>query len=311
VIAKIVNGKSFKGVVNYILDKAKQTELLAAEGVRHKSRESIIRSFVVQSGLNPKVSKTVGHISLDFSAQDKDKLTNAKMVQIAKEYMQKMGITDTQYIICRHYDKEHPHIHIVFNRVDNHGKTILDKNDRYRSEKICKELTEKHGLYFAQGKENVKVHRLKEPDKTKYEIYNILKTTVPKCKKWNELKNELQKQNITTDFKYKGKTTEVQGVMFEKNGYKFNGSKIDRQFSYSKIDFQLKQNEKAQIQARDIQTHRENKHFQNQTSVLENVSSVLVNLFDFQPTGTDYDPDEAELLKQHKFKKKKKKGFRL
>ena len=81
--AKIVKGRSFKGAVNYILDKAKQTELLVAEKVRHKSCESIIRSFVIQTGLNPKVFKTVGHISLDFSAQDKDKLTNAKMVQIA------------------------------------------------------------------------------------------------------------------------------------------------------------------------------------------------------------------------------------
>ena len=108
-IAKIVKGKSFKGVVNYVLDKAKQTELLAAEGVRYKSKESIIRSFVTQTSLNPKVSKTVGHISLDFSSQDKDTLTNAKMVQIAKEYMKKMGIVNTQYIIGRHYDKEHPH----------------------------------------------------------------------------------------------------------------------------------------------------------------------------------------------------------
>ncbi|MDR1682486.1 MAG: relaxase/mobilization nuclease domain-containing protein, partial [Candidatus Symbiothrix sp.] len=203
-IAKIVKGQGFKGVVNYVLDKAKQTELLAAEGVRYKSRESIVRSFVTQAGMNPKVSKTVGHISLDFSAQDKDKLTNVKMVQIAKEYMAKMGITDTQYIIGRHYDKEHPHIHIVFNRIDNNGKTISDKNDRYRSEKICKELTEKHGLYFAQGKETVKVHRLKEPDKTKYEIYDVLKVAVLKCKNWNELKKELQKQSITTDFKYRG-----------------------------------------------------------------------------------------------------------
>jgi hypothetical protein len=102
-VAKIVKGKSFKGVVNYVLDKAKQTQLFALEGVLLKSRESIIRSFVTQAGLNPKVSKTVGHISLDFSAQDKDKLTNEKMVQIAKEYMSKMGITSAQYIIGRHY----------------------------------------------------------------------------------------------------------------------------------------------------------------------------------------------------------------
>ena len=169
-IAKITKGKSFKGVVNYILDKAKQTELLVAEGVRHKSRESIIRSFVTQTELNPRVAKTVGHISLDFSAQDRDKLTNAKMVQIANEYLNAMGITNTQYIIARHNDKEHPHIHIVFNRIDNNGKTISDKNDRYKSERICKELPDKYNLYFAQGKENVKRHRLQEPDKTKYEI---------------------------------------------------------------------------------------------------------------------------------------------
>jgi hypothetical protein len=305
-IAKIVKGQSFKGVVNYVLDKAKQTQLLTAEGVRLKSKESIIRSFVAQAGLNPRVSKTVGHISLDFSAQDKDKLTNAKMVQIAKEYMTKMGIANTQYIIGRHYDKEHPHIHIIFNRVNNNGKTISDKNDRYRSEKICKELTEKYGLYFAQGKENVKVHRLKEPDKTKYEIYDALKTTVQKCRNWNELKKELQKQGITMNFKTKGNTDEVQGILFEKNGYKFNGSKIDRQFSYSKIYFQLKQNDKMQ----NIPIQQEHNPFQNQPSVLENVGSALGGLFDFQPLGTDYDPDETELLTQL-HKKKKKKGFRL
>jgi hypothetical protein len=302
-VAKIVKGKSFKGVVNYVLDKAKQTQLLAAEGVRLKSRESIVQSFVAQSGLNPKVSKMVGHISLDFSAQDKDKLTNAKMVQIAREYMTKIGIINTQYIIGRHYDKEHPHIHIVFNRVNNGGKTISDRNDRYRSEKICKELTERHGLYFAQGKENVKTHRLKEPNKTKYEIYNELKAAVPKCRNWDELKKELQKRGISTAFKCKSNTDEVQGVMFQKNGYTFNGSKIDRQFSYSKIDYQLNQNSRTE----DLHIRQEQNHSQNQSSVLENIGSALGGLFDIQPLGADYIPDEIESQRQQKLNKKKKK----
>jgi hypothetical protein len=301
-VAKIVKGKSFKGVINYVLDKAKQTELLAAECVRLKSHESIIRSFIAQAGLNPKVSKTVGHISLDFSVQDRDKLTNAKMVQIVKEYMTKMGMINTQYIIGRHFDKEHPHIHLVFNRINNNGKTISDRNDRYRSEEICKELTGKHGLYFAQGKENVKIHRLKEPDKTKYEIYGALKKAVPKCRNWNELKTEMKKQGIETTFKYKGNTDEVQGVMFQKNGYTFNGSKIDRQFSYSKIDFQLNRNEREY----DIQTKQEHSYSQNQSSVLENTVSALGGLFDIPSlSGTNYDPDEAEFQRQLKRKKKK------
>ena len=135
-----------------------------------------------------------------------------------------------------------------------------------------------------------------------------MKATVPKCKNWNELKKELQKQCITTDFKYKGNTDEAQGVMFEKNGYTLNGSKIDRQFGYSKIDFQLKQNDKAQ----NIPVQQECNHSHNKPPVLENAVSTLGSLFDFQPLGTDYDPDEAEFQQQQKLKKKKRKrGFYL
>jgi hypothetical protein len=298
-IAKITKGKSSKGVVNYILDKAKQTELLATEGVRHKSRESIIRSFVCQTELNPRVSKTVGHIALGFSMQDNDKLTNTLMVQIAKEYLEKMGIVNTQFIIAKHNDKEHPHIHIVFNRIDNNGKTISDKNDRFRSEKICKELTATYNLYFTPGKENVKRHRLQEPDKTKYEIYDALKSATEKCRSWQDLHNELKKSGIEISFKHKGNSDEVQGIRFEKNGYTFNGSKIDRQFSFSKIDYQLKLNEKAHA----FQAKQDVGNVQNQ-------SSSLGGLFDFQPQGMDFDPEENELLKQHKYKKKKK-GIRM
>jgi len=161
-------------------------------------------------------------------------------------------------------------------------------------------LTEKHGLYFATGKENVKVNRPKEPDKTKYEIFDVLKAAVPKCRNWKELDNVLKRQGITTSFKTKGNTDEVQGVMFEKNKYKFNGSKIDRQFSYSKIDYQLKQNSREQEQA--IHQPFKPEHSQN-------VGSSLGGLFDIPiSSGMDYDPEEAELLRQHKYKKKKKTG---
>ena len=56
------------------------------------------------------------------------------MVGIAAEYLSGMGIRNTQFIIARHRDREHPHLHILFNRVDNDGRTVSDRNDRYRSE---------------------------------------------------------------------------------------------------------------------------------------------------------------------------------
>lgn len=305
-IAKIVKGQGFKGVVNYILDQSKGTEILDSNGVRLKSQETIIQCFISQLELNPRLNKPVGHISLDFSAQDKDKLTNEFMVKIARNYMTQMGISDTQYLIARHYDKEHPHVHLVFNRIDNNGNTISDRNDRFRSGKICKELTREYELYFALGKENVKQHRLREPDKTKYEIYNSLKEIIPKSQNWEQVIRGLNDQNIGVTLKYKGKSDEIQGIIFNKNGYTFNGSKVDRQFSYSKINQQLQLKEQKFKQV-EHQNYADNK-FQNQKLSTGNIINNL--LYQLQkPSFYKNDNDETEAIR--KFRKKKRKDFRF
>ena len=302
-IAKIMKGSGFKGVINYILDPKKGTELIDCSGVRTDSISHIVQSFIDQTELNPQVSKVVGHISLSFSVQDSPKLSNEFMIQTAREYMEKMGIKDTQYIIGRHFDKEHPHVHIAFNRIDNNGKTISDRNDRFRSEKICKELTTKYGLYFSDGKEKVKEHRLKEPDKTKYEIYQALKAEIARCKNWKALLAHLKKQNIDVRFKFKSDSQEVQGIIFEKNGYHLNGSKVDRGFSYSKIDFALQQNNREHEQ-----------QMQGTLNLISNVASVTSGLANdliegglglFQSHGTV--PAEVYNTLEKKKKKKKRK----
>ena len=301
-MAKITKGSSFKGVVKYITDEKKKTQILDADGLRLKSLSSVIDSFITQAGMNGRVSKPVGHISLDFSAHDKAKLTNKVMVKIAHDYMKRMGITDTQYIIARHFDREHPHIHLVFNRVDNNGKTISDSNDRYRSEKICKELTHKYGLYYSTGKENVKQHRLKEPDKSRYEIYEALRASVPKCKDWKQLVRELDKAGIKTEFKTKGNTATVEGVRFKKGEYMFNGSKVDRMFSYSKIDYQLKQNARQSMRQDQVQSQSATV----QTGI-ESIVSAVGGLFDIRPTSGNND-DQEYLYRQPKKKKKRRHG---
>lgn len=299
-IAKIMKGAGFKGVINYILDPKKGTELIDSSGVRTDNISHIIQSFIDQTNLNQRVSKVVGHISLSFSTQDSLKLSNEFMTQVAREYMEKMGIKDTQYIIGRHFDKDHPHVHIAFNRIDNHGKTISDKNDRFRSEKICKELTTKYDLYFASGKEKIKEHRLKEPDKTKYEIYQALREKIPKSRNWKSLLAHLRNEGIDVHFKYKGNTQEVQGIIFEKNGYHFNGSKVDRSCSYSKIDFALQQNNKENCQQAQGTI--------NLISDVTDATSTLVN--DFIEGGLDlfqsHGTVPAEVYNTLDKKKKKK-----
>lgn len=307
-IAKIVKGAGAKGIVDYILDWEKRASLIDHDGVLVSDNGSIARSFIAQSRLNPRVGKFIGHVSLSFSGQDLPRLTDELMVRISREYMMKMGIRDTQYIIGRHHDKEHPHVHIAFNRIDNNGRTISDRNDRYRSERVCKELTRKYGLYFAEGKEQVNTDRLKEPDRTRYELYFLLKTEVGRCGDWDTLIANLRKQGVEVRFKHKGRTDGIQGVVFGKNGYSFNGSKIDRQFSYSKIAAALNRNSPQERQAQS---------FRQGISPASGGGGELISgslgLLDLIPSSCTETPEEAEFrrLMQRKKKKKNNKGFRI
>ena len=233
-IGKIVQGADFRGVVNYVLHKP-DAEPLGSRGLRNDSIDHIVDSFRMQASLNP-IAKPVAHISLDFSVQDKERLTNRMMMQIADEYLRRMGYGDTQVLIVRHNDREHPHLHLVLNRIDGNGKCITDRNERIRNVKVCRDLSNKYGLYIAPSKENVKRHRLREPDKTKYEIYDAIRECLPRCRNWNDLTSALRKQGINTEFKRKGSTSTIEGVKFSKNGYTFSGSKVDKAFSYSKLN---------------------------------------------------------------------------
>ena len=313
-IGKIKKGSGFKGCVNYVLGK-EQAALLHAEGVLAESNRDIIHSFILQAGMNPDLKKPVGHIALSYSPVDAPKLTDGKMIQLAQEYMREMKITDTQYIIVRHQDREHPHVHIVFNRIDNNGNTISDRHERLRSTRICKELTLKYGLHMAGGKDNVKRNRLKEPDRTKYALYDIIKMEVGRCGNWNVLIANLKRQGVEVHFKHKGQTSEVQGVVFSMNGYHFNGSKVDRRFSYSKIDAALQHNrcrERMGITAGIYETATPSAPSGTAQSELFNGSWGLL-----KSSGSSYNTADAEanqemvdiLRRRKKVKRKRGVGF--
>lgn len=242
-IGKIIAGRSFAHSVGYVMKR--DATVLDAEGVSPPSVKDIVRDFMDQAMLNPRVKNTVGHISLSFSDKDKAKLTDKAMTDIAKEYMEKMGITDTPYLIVRHHDAAHPHCHIVYSRVKNDGTTVPDSNIRRRNVEVCRELTQKHGLYMAKGKENVNDHRLREPDKTRYEIYRATTKALKTAKSWPEFIDKLRREGISVEFKYKGNTGIKEGVKFTKGKFTFSGSKIDKQYSFSKLDRHFNQAQKS------------------------------------------------------------------
>ena len=296
-IAKIIKGTNFSGVVSYMLSKREgQVKVLQANGVRSSFPNDIAHDFNLQASMRPNVHKPVCHTILSFSAHDLDRLTDAIMVKIANEYLHEMGYGDTQSLIVRHSDRQHPHLHICINRIGNDGKTISDRNEKYRSTKICQGLTERYGLTIGEGKQEVNHLRLRGEDKLRYEIFDTIKPILPQSQTWKDFVVGLELQGITTRFKTKGNTDVVQGITFEKDGCSFSGSKIDRLCSFSRLNAEIEQNSHIQ----------EKIHLQNEpmadsvdeSNFITNLSEAISEVFSMPTPSNGIDVDELRFQKK-------------
>ena len=238
-MAKIRSGQGFAGLVDYANDlKDKDTKIIASEGVDLTSNKSIVASFSLQAKSRPSLKNFVGHISLSFAPEDTPKMTDKLMSEITKEYMRRMGIVNTQFVVCRHHDKPHAHVHIVYNRVDNDGNAITGDQGFRKSARITQALTREYGLTFGKGKKKVNRHRLKGKDAVKYRIYDTVNDALKVCIDWKELKEYLSEKGITLDITSKT-DGRIKGVVFTCDNISFGGYRIDRSMTYRSLDRRL------------------------------------------------------------------------
>ena len=272
-----------------------EAKILQANGVRCSSSSDIAHDFNLQASMRPNVQKPVCHTILSFSASDAERLADEMMVKIANEYLAKMGYGDTQSLIVRHSDRQHPHLHICINRIGNDGKTISDRNEKYRSTKICRELTERYGLTLGKGKKAVNRHRLRGEDKLRYEIFDGIKAVLPKSNNWKDFVTDLNKQGIATRFKTKGNTDVVQGIIFEKDGCSFSGSKIDRSCSFSRLNAEIERNIQ---QAQQHLSKEPMAHSIDESGFASDLSDALGEVFTMPMPSGSVDVDELRFQKK-------------
>ena len=254
-IGKLKKGASFGGCIRYVTGKD-EAKILASDGVLLGTNAEITQSFELQRHLNPRIKKPVGHIALSFKPEDRPRLTDEFMAKIALEYMQMMGITDTQFLIVRHHNTHNPHCHIVYNRINNNGKLISDRNDYRRNEQVTKVLKSKYGLTYGTDKSKTNTRKLRNAERAKYEIHNAVKGALNNSDSWQKFKSELAKRGIHLEFVYKDKErTKVQGIRFCKDGYSFKGTQISRDYSFGKLNARLEGTENH-VSARAISTQQ-------------------------------------------------------
>ena len=235
-IGKLKKGSSFGGCIRYVTGKD-EAKIIASDGVLLGTNAEITQSFELQRQLNPRIKKPVGHIALSFKPEDKPRLTDEFMAKIALEYMQMMGITDTQFIIVRHHNTDNPHCHIVYNRINNESKLISDRNDYRRNEQVTKALKSKYGFTYGTDKSNTNTRKLRNAERAKYEIHNAVNDAFKVADSWQKFKSELEKRGVHLELVYKDKErTKVQGIRFCKDGYSFKGTQISRGYSFGKLN---------------------------------------------------------------------------
>ena len=141
-IAKAVKGKGFRGALEYDLTKEKGRLLdtnMAGAGPRELAAE-----FGEIRKLRPNLGKAVLHVSL--SAALGERLTDAQWRDIASAYLVGMGLEKNQYLVTRHTDTEHEHIHILANRIRFDGSVTSDSLDYKRQEVLMRKIELEYGL---------------------------------------------------------------------------------------------------------------------------------------------------------------------
>lgn len=230
-VAVINFSSNLRNVMNYNENKLKQESLVKdAAGKTLKKAEFIhssgyakdtnklgfsdrFKRLEKQIGLNERWKKSVVHISLNFDPSEKDRLEkNPELLkQIADTYMQKIGFGNQPYLVYKHNDAGHPHVHIVSTIIRNDGTPINTHNiGRNVSNPARKEIEQMFGLVIADDRKQKEAFRL-EPinaqkvvygrSETKRAITNVLDAVLNAYKYTllSELNAVLKQYNVMAD----------------------------------------------------------------------------------------------------------------
>ncbi len=240
-----IKGKGFRGALRYNLEKVKKG---VAEILDHSfastSEKTILTEIQMVRIQRPNLKKFFYHTSINFPPSED--LANDKMKQIGLDYLQANGFTQHQYIMFRHYDADHPHLHILVNRIGYDGSVLSDSNDYARSEKVLRELEKKYNLAQVASSTQARQRAV-----TKDELEMMKRTNTPsqKLKLQTIIQKILQdKPRLTTEqfikalHKHKinvlfnqASTGYVSGISYGYEGVVIKGNKLGNDFKWGSI----------------------------------------------------------------------------
>ena len=159
-VAKITTPKSIEAALNYNEKKVQKGNAICLHAVNYLSEAKNMNFYQKLNGferlnsLNERATTKTLHVSLNFDPSEK--LTENKLSQIASDYMERIGFGNQPYLVYKHEDAGHPHIHIVSTTIKENGSRINTHNiGRNQSEKARKEIEQLYGLVKAERQQQL------------------------------------------------------------------------------------------------------------------------------------------------------------
>jgi len=240
-----IKGKSLRGALRYNLEKVEKgvAEILDSSFINTRER-GIMKEVEMMRMQRPNLQKHFYHTSINFPPNEN--LTNALMKKLGQEYLNANGFNQHQYMMFRHHDADHPHLHILVNRIGFDGTIVSDSNDYARSEKVLRALEKKYNLT-----EVLPSKQAKERSMTKNELEMMKRTNMPSQKmamqiilkdvlqskykmSTNEFISNLNAKGVDVLFN-QASTGYVSGISYSYQGMIITGTKLGNDFKWSSI----------------------------------------------------------------------------
>ncbi len=133
-----------------------------------------MEAFERLNELNDRAQTKTLHVSLNFDPSEK--LSSDKLIKIAESYMEQIDFADQPFLVYKHHDAGHPHIHIVTTTIREDGSRINTHNiGRNQSEKARKEIENEFNLIRAENQKQLLKQKI-QPVKAEKIIYGKSET---------------------------------------------------------------------------------------------------------------------------------------
>ena len=258
-IARILYRNNVQGVLDYVSGKSQST-ILGFQNT-YSDKDTDMKFFgrvLYHLGNRHDSEKRYAHISLNLPRGEH--LNDTDFFELSKNYMNHMGYGEQPYVVIRHHDTKHEHVHIVSSTIKEDCLQMNLSNDIRRSIAIQKYLEKEFGLSPSpdtkQTKELPKYEmpefRNRDINGVRFYIQDIVNIALQKYKvrSFTELAGYLKDHHIELrTIERNGRIGVSYGVAI-KDGYKsrfINGYTVHPQLSGPKLQMVFEQNQSSKL----------------------------------------------------------------